>query len=85
MHKRWAEFDLKWKIIKSQSENSDFNLLCPTDNFPTFDDEFEGQEIVLERDKFLKLLTKLESQYQMMTKTYHGIFYILPKRLEEIS
>ena len=29
-----------------KSDNSDFNLLClPADNFPTFSDEFEGQEI----------------------------------------
>ena len=42
-----------------KSENSDFNLLClPTDNFPTFNDDFEGQEIQLEKNRFLKLLNK---------------------------
>ena len=53
-------FDLKSENkLSLKSENSDFNLLClPTDNFPTFADEFEGQEIELERDRFLKLLTK---------------------------
>ena len=30
----------------------------PTDNFPTFADEFEGQEIPLNNDRFLKLLNK---------------------------
>ena len=42
-----------------KSENADFNLLClPTDNFPTFADEFEGQEISLNNSRFLKLLNK---------------------------
>jgi DNA polymerase III, beta subunit len=30
----------------------------PTDNFPTFADEFEGQEILLNNSRFLKLLNK---------------------------
>ena len=42
-----------------KSENSDFNLLClPTDNFPTFADEFEGKEIILDNSRFLKVLNK---------------------------
>ena len=42
-----------------KSENSDFNLLClPIDNFPTFADEFEGQEVALNNNRFLKLLNK---------------------------
>ena len=45
--------------LSLKSENADFNLLClPTDNFPTFVDEFEGQEISLNNDRFLKLLNK---------------------------
>ena len=45
--------------ISLKSENADFNLLClPTDNFPTFADEFEGQEISLNNSRFLKLLNK---------------------------
>ena len=45
--------------LSLKSENADFNLLClPTDNFPTFADEFEGQEIPLNNDRFLKLLNK---------------------------
>ena len=53
-------FDLKSKNkLSLKSENSDFNLLClPTDNFPTFADEFEGQDITLNNEKFLKLLNK---------------------------
>ena len=44
--------------LSLKSENSDFNLLClPTDNFPSFADEFDGPEISLER-KFLKVLNK---------------------------
>ena len=45
--------------LSLKSENSDFNLLClPTDNFPTFSDEFSGSEISLDNNKFLKLLNK---------------------------
>jgi DNA polymerase-3 subunit beta len=53
-------FDLKSENkLSLKSENSDFNLLClPTDNFPSFADEFEGQEILLNNNRFLKLLTK---------------------------
>ena len=53
-------FELKSENkLSLKSENSDFNLLClPTDNFPTFADEFEDQEIELNNSKFLKLLNK---------------------------
>ena len=45
--------------LSLKSDNSDFNLLClPTDNFPTFDDNFDSEEISLNNSKFLKLLTK---------------------------
>tara|TARA_B110000211_G_C14087537_1_gene557352 strand:- start:1539 stop:2654 length:1116 start_codon:yes stop_codon:yes gene_type:complete len=45
--------------LNLKSESSDFNLLClPTDNFPTFVDEFEGKEISLNKDRFLKILNK---------------------------
>ncbi len=53
-------FDLKSENkLSLKSENADFNLLClPTDNFPTFADEFEGSEITLNNNRFLKLLNK---------------------------
>tara|TARA_B100001059_G_C17795327_1_gene562677 strand:+ start:16 stop:1131 length:1116 start_codon:yes stop_codon:yes gene_type:complete len=53
-------FDLKTENkLSLKSENADFNLLClPTDNFPTFADEFEGQEISLNNNRFLRLLNK---------------------------
>jgi DNA polymerase-3 subunit beta len=53
-------FELKSENkLSLKNENSDFNLLClPTDNFPTFLDEFEGQEIKLNNNKFLNLLNK---------------------------
>ncbi len=53
-------FDLKSENkLSLKTDNSDFNLLClPTDNFPTFTDEFEGQEILLDNKRFLKLLNK---------------------------
>ena len=45
--------------LSLKSDNADFNLLClPIDNFPTFADEFDGQGIVLNNNKFLKLLNK---------------------------
>ena len=39
-------FDLKSENkLSLKSDSADFNLLClPTDNFPSFADEFEGQE-----------------------------------------
>ncbi len=54
------KFNLKSENkLSLNSENSDFNLLClPTDNFPTFADEFEGSEIEINKDNFLKLLNK---------------------------
>jgi len=53
-------FELKSENkLSLKSENADFNLLClPTDNFPTFADEFEGEEITLNNSRFLKLLNK---------------------------
>ena len=54
------KFDLKSENrLSLKSERADFNLLCiPTDNFPTFTDEFEGQEMTLNNNRFLKLLNK---------------------------
>ena len=53
-------FELKSENrLSLKSESADFNLLClPTDNFPTFADEFEGREISLNNNRFLKLLNK---------------------------
>ena len=56
--------DLRFELknenkLSLKSDNADFNLLClPTDNFPTFADEFEGNEIKLSGNKLLKLLNK---------------------------
>ena len=62
-------FELKSKNkLSLRSDNADFNLLClPIDNFPTFADEFEGQEINLNNSRFLKVLNKTKFLYQMMT------------------
>ena len=53
-------FELKSENkLSLKSDNADFNLLClPTDNFPTFTDEFDGNEISIDNNKFLKLLNK---------------------------
>tara|TARA_B100000035_G_C21014032_1_gene560949 strand:+ start:370 stop:1485 length:1116 start_codon:yes stop_codon:yes gene_type:complete len=53
-------FDLKSENkLSLKSENAVFSLLClPTDNFPSFADEFEGPEMSLNNKRFLKLLTK---------------------------
>ena len=59
-----SESDLSFELksenkLSLKSDNSDFNLLClPINNFPTFSDEFEGQGISLNNQKFLKLLNK---------------------------
>ena len=51
-------FDLKSENkLSLKSENADFTLL-PTDNFPTFADEFQGKEVSLNNNRFLKLLNK---------------------------
>ena len=56
--------DLNFELISEnklslKSESSDFNLLClPSDNFPTFSDEFEGQAMELNNKNFLKVLNK---------------------------
>ncbi len=54
------KFDLKSENkLSLKSDNSDFNLLClPPDNFPTFADRFDDEDIVLDTNKFLKLLNK---------------------------
>ena len=45
--------------LSLKSENLDFNLLClPTDNFPTFEDQFDNTEISINNNRFLKLLNK---------------------------
>ena len=48
------KFDLKSENkLSLKSENSDFNLLClPTDNFPTFEDQFDGEEVELDKKGF---------------------------------
>ena len=53
-------FELKTENkLSLKTKNSDFSLLClPTDNFPTFSDEFNGEVIKLNNSKFLKLLNK---------------------------
>ena len=45
--------------ISIKSQNSDFNLLClPSTNFPTFDDNFNSEKVLLDNKKFLSLLNK---------------------------
>ena len=45
--------------LNLKTDNSNFNLLClPTDNFPDFSDNFENNEIVLNKSKFLSLIEK---------------------------
>ena len=53
-------FELKSENkLSLKSDNSNFNLLClPTDNFPTFPNEFDSKEISLNNNRFLKLLNK---------------------------
>ncbi len=45
--------------LSLKSDSSDFNLLClPTDNFPTFSNDFKNNEINLNKNKLLLLLNK---------------------------
>jgi len=57
-----AELNFEQKTenkLSLKSDNSNFSLLClPTDNFPSFAEEFEANEVKLNKDKFLKLLNK---------------------------
>ena len=81
-------FNLKSEYkLSLKSENSDFNLLClPIDNFPTFADEFNGQEISLNNNRFLKLLNKTRIAISNDdTRHYlNGIFLHLTKLKCEI-
>ena len=39
--------------LSLKTQNSDFNLLClPSSNFPTFDDNFQGEVIEIEKKNF---------------------------------
>ena len=53
-------FDLKsTNKLSLRTENSDFNLLClPVDNFPNFSDNFDENEIILNKNNLLSLLNK---------------------------
>jgi DNA polymerase-3 subunit beta len=45
--------------LSLKTKNSDFNLLClPATNFPTFDNNFNTDEIKIDKKKFLSLLNK---------------------------
>ena len=76
-------FDLKTENkLSLKSDNSDFNLLClPTDNFPTFNDEFDSSEIFINNKKFLKLLnkTKIAISNDDTRHYLNGIFLHLTK------
>ena len=73
-------FDLRSENkLSLRSENADFNLLClPTDNFPTFSDQFKGKEMSFNNQNFLKLLNKTRiSISNDDTRHYlNGIFFI---------
>ena len=56
--------------LSLNSENSDFNLLClPTDNFPTFKDDFEGDEINLNNNVYMtSMFYNCENFYSDLSK-----------------
>ncbi len=74
-------FDLKSENkLSLKSENADFNLNClPTDNFPTFSDEFNSKEMSFDNQSFLKLLNKTKiSISNDDTRHYlNGVFFHL--------
>jgi|TARA_B110000967_G_C18851841_1_gene545060 DNA polymerase-3 subunit beta len=53
-------FELKSENkLSLKTENSDFNLLClPKDNFPTYSEDFDSNEININKSKLLSLLNK---------------------------
>ena len=55
-------FELKTENkLSLKTDSSDFNLLClPTDNFPNFSDNFNEEEIILDKSKLLSLLNKVK-------------------------
>ena len=66
--------------LSLRSENADFSLLClPTDNFPTFSDQFNEKEILFSNQNFLKLLNKTRvSISNDDTRHYlNGVFFHL--------
>ena len=74
-------FDLKSENkLNLTTESANFNLLClPTDNFPNFTDDFNNEEISLDKSKFLALLNKTKiSISNDDTRHYlNGIFFHL--------
>ena len=55
-----VNFDLKSENkLSIKAESSNFNLLClPTSNFPNFAENFDGNEIKINKNKLLSLLNK---------------------------
>ena len=80
-------FDLKSKNkLSLKSDNSDFNLLClPTDNFPSFEDNFDVQEIPLENKRFTKLLnkTKIAISNEDTRHYLNGVFLHLTEQQDK--
>ena len=76
-------FDLKSENkLSLNAENSDFNLLClPTDNFPTFTEDFINEETEVPNKYFLSLLNKAKiSISNDDTRHYlNGIFLHITK------
>jgi len=74
-------FELKSENkVSLKTASSDFNLLClPTDNFPTFSDDFNEEEISLNNSNFLKLLnkTKIAISNDDTRHYLNGIFFHL--------
>ena len=72
-------FDLKTENkLSLNAEKSDFNLLClPTENFPTFSNNFTGESFQIENKKFLSLLNKVRISISSDdTRHYlNGIFF----------
>ena len=50
--------------LSLKTKNSDFNLLClPTSNFPTFDDNFDGEKIEIDKKNFYLYLKQNKNIY----------------------
>jgi len=72
--------------ISLKTDSADFNLLClPTDNFPSFSENFSTEEIILNKNSFLSLLNKVKISISSDdTRHYlNGIFFHITESKEK--
>jgi len=71
--------------LSLNADNSDFNLLClPTDNFPNFSENFNSDQLKLNKSKLLSLLNKTKIAISNDDTRHYlsGIFFHLTESKE---